>query len=599
MAKLTKEIIAKLQEAGLECFLEPGTELPDDVSFEAPCSIKWMQIHYKLSIGAFSYAVKGFYFNVGIGRYTSIGEDVQVGRGDNPTSWVSTSPAFYLSNLFNVGDQFEVASRYHDYVPALPLGSSPTQLKFTEIGHDVYIGHGAFIRPGVKIGNGAIVRAYSVVVKDVPPYAIVAGNPAVIKKYKIPEELIARYLSVAWWRFAPWQMHDINMTNPIEALPALEQLVPTLTPYEPGFRNIKDFVTAAELVPAGRDQLSSFRLKRSTVMGTFMIQGIFHKIQNNSGNGSLTFVTVSFSEEVPSLLLQARSLRVHGTDVVKKWIIIFNDDISPVEFDLLGEMIRTEIKGASFAIELAPRRAVIDLDLSSHSGNRSQQLFKLAIASYIDDPFYVVLDSKNHAIRKLQLNHFIVDGKVRVHQQYYGEGNPFYTWFSTAFRLVGRELPPQHYTGYQSTTPYPLLTDIARACMEPKNITSDRTWAEYILLPGDNPASITEFALYSAILTDKHATDRTVFMPPLYHTMFYETPLQEALDYLNRKEIVFFGLHRAIRHRALTEANRHEIARAWVSFDLFENEIDGIAFLEWAWSDNTSISGYQSQQNIL
>ena len=77
-------------------------------------------------------------------------------------------------------------------MPVLPPGKVPTQLKLTNIGNDVYIGHAAFIRPGVTIGHGAIVAAHAVVVKDVPPYAIVAGNPAVVKKYRFAPEQIAR-----------------------------------------------------------------------------------------------------------------------------------------------------------------------------------------------------------------------------------------------------------------------------------------------------------------------------------------------------------------------------------------------------------------------
>jgi chloramphenicol O-acetyltransferase type B len=142
-----------------------------------------MHAHYKLVMGAFSYAVRGSYFNVGLGRYTSIDEDVQVGRGDHPTSWATTSPAFYVRNLFCVGDGFSEASVYHNFTPTLPPGKVATKLSFTNIGHDVYIGHGTFIRPGITIGHGAIVAAKSVVVKDVPPYAVVAGNPAAIKNF--------------------------------------------------------------------------------------------------------------------------------------------------------------------------------------------------------------------------------------------------------------------------------------------------------------------------------------------------------------------------------------------------------------------------------
>ncbi|OYV32100.1 MAG: hypothetical protein B7Z81_13265 [Acidocella sp. 20-61-6] len=204
--------------------------------------MKWMHIHHKLVMGAFSYAVRGFYFNVRIGRYTSIGEDVQIGRGDHPTSWVTTSPAFYVPKLFRVGSEFPQADSYHEYTPTLPPGKAASQLKLTTIGHDVYIGHGAFIRPGVTIGHGAIVAAHAVVVKDVPPYAVVAGNPAVVKKYRIPENLIEPMLAVEWWRFAPWQLKNIDMTDPLVALPQLHHCNQTLSPYEPGFISIQSFL---------------------------------------------------------------------------------------------------------------------------------------------------------------------------------------------------------------------------------------------------------------------------------------------------------------------------------------------------------------------
>ncbi len=199
-----------------------------------------MHIHYRLHLGAFSYAVRGFYFNVQIGRYTSIGEDVQIGRGDHPTSWASTSPAFYTRNLFHVGNEFPGAEEYHEFVPEVRAGKIATELKTTIIGHDVYIGHGAFIRPGVTIGHGAIVAAHAVVVKDVPPYAVVAGNPAVIRKYRISEHLIEPMLATAWWRFAPWQLRHIDMTDPQAVITAFATSPPT-TPYEPGFKKLPSF----------------------------------------------------------------------------------------------------------------------------------------------------------------------------------------------------------------------------------------------------------------------------------------------------------------------------------------------------------------------
>ena len=69
------------------------------------------------------------------------------------------------------------------------------------IGNDVWIGANATILSGVTIGDGAVVAAGSVVVKPVPPYAIVGGVPAMIIKYRFPSETIARLIHVAWWEW--------------------------------------------------------------------------------------------------------------------------------------------------------------------------------------------------------------------------------------------------------------------------------------------------------------------------------------------------------------------------------------------------------------
>lgn len=68
-----------------------------------------------------------------------------------------------------------------------------------EIGHDVWIGTNAIILSGVTIGTGAIVGAGSLVAKDVPPYAIVAGNPAKVLRFRFSDELIAKLLQSQWW----------------------------------------------------------------------------------------------------------------------------------------------------------------------------------------------------------------------------------------------------------------------------------------------------------------------------------------------------------------------------------------------------------------
>jgi virginiamycin A acetyltransferase len=69
----------------------------------------------------------------------------------------------------------------------------------TVIGNDVWVGYEAVMMPGVKVGDGAIVAAKSVVVGDVPPYAIVGGNPARLIRQRFGDEVVEGLLAIAWW----------------------------------------------------------------------------------------------------------------------------------------------------------------------------------------------------------------------------------------------------------------------------------------------------------------------------------------------------------------------------------------------------------------
>nr|WP_236650371.1 CatB-related O-acetyltransferase [Kutzneria albida] len=69
----------------------------------------------------------------------------------------------------------------------------------TVVGNDVWFGNSVTVMPGVRIGNGAIIATGSVVVQDVPDYAIVGGNPAKVVRSRYPEAEVARLLELAWW----------------------------------------------------------------------------------------------------------------------------------------------------------------------------------------------------------------------------------------------------------------------------------------------------------------------------------------------------------------------------------------------------------------
>jgi acetyltransferase-like isoleucine patch superfamily enzyme len=238
------ELKQRLFEAGIETLFAPGQIVyPETLRFEPPCSLKWLRIEYDVEIGAFSYAVSGYAAAVTMGRYVSIGEEVNLGRQDHPVAWMSTSPFQYLTMpLFSIGTHFTDADQYHRYLSHFVGMKGGTAVKRTLIGNDVWIGHGAMVRAGVTIGDGAIVGAGSVVVKNVPPYAIVGGNPAQVLRMRLPEKTAERIAATRWWRFAPWQLGKIAFDDGERAAGQLEEIVGTLSPYEPGIRRISEFL---------------------------------------------------------------------------------------------------------------------------------------------------------------------------------------------------------------------------------------------------------------------------------------------------------------------------------------------------------------------
>lgn len=80
------------------------------------------------------------------------------------------------------------------------------------IGNDVWLGYEATIMPGVNIGDGAVVAAKSVVIKDIPPYTIVGGNPAIAVKQRFSNAEIAQLLEIKWW---DWDIDKISRNIPL------------------------------------------------------------------------------------------------------------------------------------------------------------------------------------------------------------------------------------------------------------------------------------------------------------------------------------------------------------------------------------------------
>lgn len=92
-------------------------------------------------------------------------------------------------------------AEHADLIADLPLKGD------TIVGHDVWFGYQSTIMPGVNIGHGSIVATKAVVTKDVPPFSIVAGNPAKVVSMRFNEETVERLLAIAWW---DWPMEKVT-----------------------------------------------------------------------------------------------------------------------------------------------------------------------------------------------------------------------------------------------------------------------------------------------------------------------------------------------------------------------------------------------------
>ncbi|MEZ8107294.1 CatB-related O-acetyltransferase [Vibrio cortegadensis] len=148
-----------------------------------------------VSIGRGSYTGHNVRLSsVKIGRFSSIASGVKNTTGNHPTSkYISTHPAFFSQGkaagfTFSEKQLFNELNRLNNEY-------------LVEIGNDVWIGEDVLILDGIKIGNGSIIGARSLVTKDIPPYSICVGTPAKVIKFRFKEKEIRNIESKKWWKW--------------------------------------------------------------------------------------------------------------------------------------------------------------------------------------------------------------------------------------------------------------------------------------------------------------------------------------------------------------------------------------------------------------
>ena len=129
-----------------------------------------------------------------VGNFCSISPGLRFSfLGKHNYHWVTTYPFYALYEKW----KFEIPPLWREgTIDVAEIESKPIIIE-----NDVWIASNVTIKEGVRIGNGAVVAMGSLVTKDVPPYALVGGNPAKVIKFRFGEKQIEELLKIAWWNW--------------------------------------------------------------------------------------------------------------------------------------------------------------------------------------------------------------------------------------------------------------------------------------------------------------------------------------------------------------------------------------------------------------
>lgn len=195
--------------------------------------------HGLCSIGFNSYSYSALPEQMRIGRYCSLSNNILFLDSFHPLDRLGTGHFSHKPGSSIVAAALEDRGVTNFAVsPFQAMMGRP----YPTIGHDVWIGQNVVLTAGITVGTGSVIAANAVVTKDVPPYAIVGGNPARVIRHRFPEEMIARLLASEWWSYNFADFAGMPLEQPAAFLDMLERRKASgeIRPYQPDLLVLPD-----------------------------------------------------------------------------------------------------------------------------------------------------------------------------------------------------------------------------------------------------------------------------------------------------------------------------------------------------------------------
>ena len=186
-----------------------------DTAFGIYCEVGARTKVAECRFGDFTYVVNDSdIIYTDVGKFCSIAAHTRINPGNHPLERVAMNHFTYRSGAYGLGEDDPA---FFDWRRSFRC----------RLGHDVWIGHGAVLLPGVSMGNGAVAGAGAVVTKDVPAWTVAVGNPARPLRLRFPAAVCDGLERIAWW---DWDRDRLRTAMPDFRTLSADDFVAKYTP---------------------------------------------------------------------------------------------------------------------------------------------------------------------------------------------------------------------------------------------------------------------------------------------------------------------------------------------------------------------------------